>query len=377
MTVSPRATRAEINLANLRHNLAAFRAHIGKKTGIMAVVKADAYGHGAVRVAGEALKHGATMLGTAFVEEGIILRENGLEAPLLVLNPPFTDQVDLFFKYNLTPTVFTRKMAEVFSNHALKLGIVKSIHVKVDTGMGRVGVFPHTEATGFVKSVSTLPHLHVEGIYTHFATADEEDKTFAEKQLSRFFQVIKELESKGLRPPLVHAANSAASIDLPHSHLDMVRLGISMYGHFPSENCRKEVITLKPLLSLKSRISHLKEVPGGTCISYGCTYITTGKTTVATIPLGYADGYSRLLSGKADVLIGGKRHPVIGRVCMDQFMVDVSSTPNIKAGDEVVLYGKQGSAKITVEEIASLLDTINYEVLCAVNKRVPRIYTRV
>lgn len=377
MTVSPRATRAEINLANLRHNLAAFRAHIGKKTGIMAVVKADAYGHGAVRVAGEALKHGASMLGVAFVEEGIILRENGLEAPLLVLNPPFADQVDLFFKYNLTPTIFTRKMAEVFSRHGLKVGLTKSVHVKVDTGMGRVGVFPHTEATEFIKFASTLPHLQVEGVYTHFATADETDKTFAETQLSRFLQVKKELESKGLRPPLVHAANSAASIDLPLSHLDMVRLGISMYGHYPAENCGKDIINLKPLLSLKSRISHLKVVPEGTCISYGCTHVTTGKTTVATIPLGYADGYSRLLSGKAEVLIGNKRHRVIGRVCMDQFMVDVSSNPSIKAGDEVVLYGKQGRDRISVEEIASLLDTINYEILCAVNKRVPRIYKQI
>ncbi len=374
MTVPIRATRAEVNLENLKHNLSCFRAHIADKTQIMAVVKADAYGHGSVKVAGTALNHGASRLGVAFVEEGIILREHGFNAPILVLNPPFADQVELFFEYNLVPTIFTADTAKLFSSQAVKRIQQKNIHVKVDTGMGRVGVFPHSAAEEFMQSISNLPNLVIEGIYTHFATADEKDKSYAKKQLARFLQVINDLKQKRICPPVVHAANSAAALELPEAWLDMVRLGISMYGHYPSGEINKDTLPLKPLMSLKSRISYLKQVPAGTCISYGCTYNTHGNTLVATIPLGYGDGYSRVLSNQADVLIKGKRHPVIGRVCMDQFMVDVSKDPQVKTGDEVVLIGKQGNQTIPAEEIAGLLGTINYEVLCAVNKRVPRVY---
>ncbi|MFO7952590.1 MAG: alanine racemase [Bacillota bacterium] len=374
MTTPLRATRAEINLDNLKHNLSSFREQIAAKTKIMAVVKADGYGHGAVEVSKVALEHGATWLGVAFVEEGIKLREHGFEVPLLVLNSPFANQVELFFKHNLIPTVFTKDMARLFSKHAVERKQKKEIHLKVDTGMGRVGVFPYTAAEEYLENVRKLPNLTVGGIYTHFATADEKDKSYAELQLQRFLDLINRLKKKGICPPLVHAANSAAALEIPESWLGMVRLGISMYGHYPSKEVDKKIIALKPLMNLKSSISFLKLVPAGTCISYGCTWVTEKETRVATIPLGYGDGYSRLLSNKAHVLIRGKRHPVIGRVCMDQFMVDVSADPKIKAGDEVILFGEQGNQPISVEEIADLLGTINYEVLCAVGKRVPRVY---
>jgi len=369
-----RATRAEINLDNLRHNVIAFRRHIKKETAIMAVVKADGYGHGATAVASAALNHGATWLGVAFVEEGVKLRQEGFKAPILVLNPPFSNQVGLFFEYNLIPTIFTLEAATIFSEQAVKTNITIDFHLKVDTGMGRVGVYPHTKAEDFLAKIRELPGLNCGGIYTHFATADEKDKSYARKQLARFLELVERLKLNGVCPPVVHSANSAAALEMPEAWLNMVRLGISMYGHYPSEEVDKKTLDLKPLMTLKSRVSYVKQVPAGACISYGCTFVTGRETTVATIPLGYGDGYSRLLSNKAHLLIRGKRHPIIGRVCMDQFMVDVSATPQVKAGDEVVLFGAQLDESIPAEEIAGILGTINYEVLCAVGKRVPRVY---
>ncbi len=369
-----RATRAAINLKNLEHNIVSFRNHIADKTAIMAVVKADGYGHGASEIASIALKYGATWLGVAFVEEGIRLRERGFTAPILVLNPPFANQAEFYINHNLIPTIFTMETATVFSNLAKKNNCHLNFHLKVDTGMGRVGVFHYEKAEEFLDQIVKLPNLTCSGIYTHFATADENDKNFAKKQLTRFLDLTGKLKLKGICPSLVHAANSAAALEMPEAWLDMIRLGISMYGHYPSQEVDKDRIHLKPLMTLKSRVSFKKTVPAGSCISYGCTYITKVKTPVATVPLGYGDGYSRLLSNKAHVLIRGKRHPVIGRICMDQFMVDVSADPGIKEGDEVVLFGKQDGACISAEEIADLLGTINYELLCAVGKRVPRVY---
>ncbi len=369
-----RATRAEINLENLKYNIVSFRNYIADETEIMAVVKADGYGHGASEIASVALKHGATWLGVAFVEEGITLRREGFNVPILVLNPPFSNQVELFFEYNLIPTIFTWETAKTFSDWAMKKSCTKNFHLKVDTGMGRVGIFPYTGAEPFLESAGKLPGLNCSGIYTHFATADEKDKSYAQKQLARFLELVDHLKMKEICPSVVHAANSAAALEMPEAWLDLVRLGISMYGYYPSVEVNQSNVRLKPLMTLKSRVSFTKTVPPGTCISYGCTYTTETETPVATIPLGYGDGYSRLLSNKAPVLIRGKRHPIIGRICMDQFMVDVSKDPGIEAGDEVVLFGEQGDESIPVEEIASLQGTINYEVVCAVGKRVPRIY---
>lgn len=369
-----RATRAEINLRNLRHNIISIRRYIADETEIMAVVKADGYGHGASEVASIALKYGAAWLGVAFVEEGVKLRQDGFNVPILVLNPPFSNQAELFFKHNLIPTIFTCGTAKTFSDIAVKKKCIKDFHLKVDTGMGRVGIYPHTKVDSFLKAIRKLPGLNCSGLYTHFATAGDNDKYYAQKQLSRFLELVSHLKLNKICPPVVHAANSAAILEMPEAWIDMVRLGISMYGHYPSSGMDKSNVLLKPLMTLKSRVSFIKNVPAGTPISYGCTYITNRKSRVATIPLGYGDGYSRLLSNKANVLIRGKRHPVIGNICMDQFMVDVSGDSKVRAGDEVVLFGEQGDKLISVEEVASLQGTINYEILCAIGKRVPRFY---
>lgn len=369
-----RATRAEINLKNLAHNMRSFRSLVAERTTLMAVVKADGYGHGSFEIADTALKHGAERLGVAFVEEGISLRKKGITAPILVLGTPFIDQAGLFFDFNLNPTIFTKELAECFAAEARRRKVKIKVQIKVDTGMGRIGIFPHEAASSFAVFLKSLLDLEVEGIYTHFATADEKDKTYSRKQLARFRAVIADLKEKEICPPLVHAANSAATMELPESWFDLVRIGISMYGHYPSEEVNKSTLPLKPLMSLKSRVAFVKEVPAGTAISYGRTYITPGKTLVATIPLGYGDGFNRLLSNRGRVLIRENSFPIIGRVCMDQFLVDVTGAAAVEAGDEVVLFGEQGSEQIPVEELASLLETINYEVLCAVGKRVPRVY---
>ena len=370
---SLRPTRAEINLDNLSHNLQQFRAHLPSRTRVMAVVKADAYGHGAVEISRAALAAGADCLGVALWPEGKALRRAGIKAPILVFGTPPPEQASYFFRYNLTPTVYTLETARELSREALRRGEEISLHVKVDTGMGRVGVFPFEKAVPFLGELKSLPGLKVEGVYTHFAAADEKEQDYTRSQIKAFQRVLADLEGKGLRPPLCHTANSAAAMVYPEAWLDMVRLGISMYGHNPSAEVDWPII-LKPLLTLKSRIAFLKEVPAGTAVSYGCTYRTPGKALIASIPLGYADGYSRLLSNRGQVLVRGQRAPVVGRVCMDQFLVRVDHIPGVRAGDEVVLYGRQGEEEITVEETAALLGTINYEVLCAISCRVPRVY---
>jgi alanine racemase len=368
-----RPTRAEINLDNLRHNLRQFRRHLPSATRIMAVVKADAYGHGAVEIARQALTEGAEFLGVALVEEGIHLRRAGLMAPILVFGSPPPELVPLFFEYHLIPTVYSLDLARRFSAEARQRGENISLHVKVDTGMGRVGIFPPEDAVTFLTALQALPGLRVEGIYTHLAAADEKDRRYTERQLSIFARLLGTLEERGLCPPLKHAANSAAAMLYPAAWLDMVRLGISMYGHYPSQEVAWP-LDLKPLLTLKSVIAFLKEVPPGTSISYGRTYTTGEKARIASIPLGYADGYNRRLSNRGFVLVRGQRVPVVGRVCMDQFLVRVDAVPGVAAGDEVVLVGRQGEEEIPAEDIAALLGTINYEVLCAISARVPRVY---
>ena len=368
-----RPTRAEINLANLRHNLRQFRRHLPAATRMMAVVKADGYGHGAVEIARQALTEGVDYLGVALVEEGIVLRKAGLAAPILVFGSPPPELVPLFFEYRLIPTVYSMDQAQRFSAEARQRGEKILLHVKVDTGMGRVGIFPPEDAAMFLTALQAMPGLQVEGIYTHMAAADEKDRRYTERQLGIFKRLLGTLEEKGLCPPLKHAANSAAAMLYPAAWLDMVRLGISMYGHYPSNEVAWP-LDLKPLLTLKSCIAFVKEVPPGTAISYGCTYTTLEKARIATIPLGYADGYNRLLSNRGSVLVRGRRAPVVGRVCMDQFLVRVDAISGVKAGDEVVLVGRQGEEEVTAEDIAALLGTINYEVLCGISARVPRVY---
>ncbi|MGI6096882.1 MAG: alanine racemase [Dethiobacteria bacterium] len=368
-----RATRAEIDLDNLGHNLREFRRYLSPQTRIMAVVKADAYGHGAVEVSRAALEHGAQSLGVAALEEGIELRCAGIKAPILLLGYTPASQGKKLIQYGLEATVFTWETAAAFSGEGVAAGRPVPVHIKIDTGMGRIGV-QHQDALSFIRRVSELPGLEIKGIFTHFATADEEDKSYAYEQFRRFKEIIAACRASRIKIPLLHAANTAAAIDLPETHLDLVRLGIGLYGCYPSPLIKKEKVKLAPVLSFKTRIVYLKKVPAGSAISYGCTYHTSRESLIATVPVGYGDGYPRILSNRAEALLHGCRVPVVGRVCMDQLMLRVDEVPDVAVGDEVVLYGQQGESVVGVDEIAHLAGTINYEVLCAVSKRVPRLY---
>lgn len=373
--LSARPAWAEINLDSVAHNVRRIGDHIGPDTRIMAVVKADGYGHGSVKIAETALTAGATSLAVAFVEEAVALRRAGIEAPILILGYTAPEQFDALIRHKLTPTIFGLETAREFSRLALEHALILPLHLKVDTGMGRVGLLPD-EAVEVASRVGRFPGLKIEGFYTHLAAAEEADKTYTGEQLLLFNRLIEKCRENGLFFPLVHAANSAAAISHPASRYNLVRLGLAMYGCYPAPEQQNSGLELLPALTLKSRVVLVKKVPAGTSISYGCTYRTEKETLVATVPIGYADGYPRLLSNKGSVIIRGNLAPVIGTICMDQIMVDVTDIPGARLNDEVILYGKQGAAQLSVEEAARLAGTINYEVLCSVDKRVPRYYFR-
>jgi len=359
---------AEINLQAIAKNIRLFRKIIGPKTLLLAVVKADGYGHGAKMVSNAALKNGADQLGVALVEEGAALREAGITAPIQILGEIPDSAAALVINHNLIPTVCSLRAAESLSKAASQTGVVVRAQIKVDTGMNRLGFFPE-EVLPFLKRVRELPNLEIEGIFTHFAMADRPESLYTVKQFNKFKDLFSSLPDRSL---LKHAANSAATILFPETHLDMVRIGISLYGLHAS-SATKTKATLFPALQLKTKISSVKKLGTGEGVSYGLTYKASRPTKIALLPLGYGDGYTRLLSNKSQVLIRGRRFPVAGTICMDQLMVDVGQS-DIKPGEEAVLIGKQGNQEITVDEIAGILGTINYEVVCMINKRVPRIY---
>lgn len=371
-----RPTWAEIDLGAIAHNVREFRRHIPSQTRLMAIVKADGYGHGAVEVAREAVSAGISFLAVGMVEEAAELRESGIDAPILILGFTPKEYAPYLCEYNLTPSVFTPEEAAAFSQAAVRAGRILDVHVKVDTGMGRVGCFPCETADDFIMDAANLPGLRIAGIYTHFASADHRDKTFARYQLERYLSLVRRLERQGLQIPLKHAANSAAAIDLPEARLDMVRIGISLYGLYPSDEVNREDIRLRPAMSLRSKIIFVKDVPAGTGISYGWTYVAEEPDRIATLPLGYGDGYRRMLSNRGQVLVRGRRVPVVGRVCMDQTMISVRALDGVSAGEEAVLFGRQGDAMLHVDEVARWLETINYEVITSVSRRVPRVYVR-
>jgi len=362
----------EVDLENIKFNLNQVKKNIPEDTKIMAVVKADAYGHGVLPVAKAALEGGADRLAVALPEEGKELRENDFKLPIQILGEVLPNQIPILVENDLIPTISKLDTIKKLNELADKKDIIKKVHVKVDTGMGRIGVFPD-DAINFIKKVDSYDNIYIEGIMTHFAKADEEDKSYTYKQWERFQSVIDKLKEIDIKIPIKQAANSATIIDLPEFSLNMVRPGIMMYGLRPSHEV-DESFKLKPALSWKAKIVYLKEVPPGTGISYGTTYVTKRKAKIATIPMGYADGFSRLLSNKGEVLINGKRAPIRGRVCMDQFMVDVTDIDNVNIGDELVLIGKQGNDELTATEMADLIGTINYEITCDITKRVPRVY---
>ncbi|BAF58841.1 alanine racemase [Pelotomaculum thermopropionicum SI] len=367
---------AEINLRAIAHNIREIRRVTEPGAKVMAVVKANAYGHGAEEVSQTALAGGAEWLGVARVAEGVSLRQAGIEAPVLVLGYTTPEQAADVIRHNLSQTVYTRNAALFLAEAAAREGKRARVHFKVDTGMGRIGWLAGPGAVREILELARLPQLEVEGIFTHFAAADAADKRYTLEQFQKFIEMIDELQKNGLEFPLRHAANSAAIMELPGTHLDMVRAGIILYGLYPSDEVDRRRIDLRPAMSLKARVAHVKEVPAGFKVSYGCTYTTGRPGVIATLPLGYADGYSRLLSSKGEALIHGRRAPVVGRVCMDQVMVDVSGIPGVKAGDEAVLIGRQGGETISADEVAAKLGTINYEVTCMVSGRVPRVYIR-
>lgn len=366
-----RPTWAEINLVNISHNIKAFRAHIPEPTRLMAVVKAEGYGHGAVEVGRAALAAGADWLSVALVEEGIRLRQAGLAAPILILGYLPPDAMNAVFQYHLTPGIVDLSTAAMLEDEARRQRRKIGVHVKLDTGMGRLGP---RDAAGLdlVRRVTSSTHLELEGVYTHFAAADEEDKGFTLAQLDKFKSLVETIKKDKPRV-IAHCANSAASIEVPDSYMDMVRIGISLYGLYPSAQV-KRLVDLRPAMSLHTNVAYVKDVPEGTPISYGRTHVTSRPSRIATLPVGYADGYMRLLSGKAHVLIRGERVPLLGRVCMDYMMADITDLPGVEAGEPVVLFGNQGGQQISVDELAEIAGTINYEVVCAVSGRVPRYY---
>lgn len=369
---------AEIDLTAIEDNVRKLKSLTSEKALFMSVVKADGYGHGAVEVARAALKAGSDRLGVAMVEEALELRQAGISAPIHILSevPPVREDVAAAVEGDLICTVCRRETAEMLSEAAVAANKQVKIHIKVDTGMNRLGIPGNADIVEeFIRYVQGLPNTDLEGIFTHFATADCPDEEFRDEQMGRFAGVLDSLAASGLDLPVKHAANSAALLTMPHSHLDMVRAGISIYGLHPS----KEIFLppgCRPALSFKAKVSFVKKVLKGEGISYGLTYSTTQDSTIATLPVGYADGYTRRLSNNTEVLTEGESALGVGTICMDQFMVDVTGIPEVLPGSTAVLIGSDGDRSITAEDVAERIGTINYEVVCMIGKRVPRIYKR-
>lgn len=371
----PSRIYATIDLDAVTWNLENMKKNISEDTKIIAVLKADAYGHGAVPIAQhiESLPY-IWGMAVACVEEGIELREAGIKKPILILGYTFAEDYPTIIEHDMRPAVFTFEMAQHLSDAAVKMNQTAKIHIKIDTGMGRIGYRDMDEAVPEILKISKLPQIEIEGIFTHFARADENETTPAYIQLEKFQKFIQKLEENGLSIPMKHCSNSAGIIRMKEANMNAVRAGIILYGLYPSDEVEKEPVPLRPVMELKTHISYLKTVEKGTAISYGGTFVTKKETKVATIPVGYADGYCRGLSNKGYVLIHGKKAPIIGRVCMDQFMVDVTEIKDAKILDEVTLLGRDGKEKITLEELGNISGRFNYEFACCISKRVPRIY---
>ncbi len=369
---------AEVDLDAIRFNMESMKANIAEKTQMIGVIKADGYGHGSVPIAEEL--EGLTYLfgfATATFEEAEILRKSGVQKPILILGYTFPYCYEELIKQEIRPALFRLDTAKMLSEKALILGKEAIVHIKVDTGMSRIGIRPDETGLQFIKGVSELPGIRIEGIFTHFAKADMTDKTAAERQLKDFCMFCEKIEGElGLKIPFQHCANSAGIIRMPEANLDIVRAGITLYGLWPSDEVERNIIELRPALSIKSHIVYIKEMKAGMEISYGGTFAARDGMSVATIPVGYADGYPRGLSGKGYVLIQGKKAPILGRVCMDQMMVDVTAIPEAKEGDAVTLLGADGGMQITAEELGDLSGRFNYELVCDIGKRVPRVYKK-
>jgi alanine racemase len=371
LAFSGRPTVGQVDLGALEFNYRQIRKRIPAGVKMLAVVKADAYGHGAIPVSLRLEKLGVEYLGVAIPEEGVELRKGGVKAPILVLGGIFGGEVDQIFRSRLTPVIFREDSLKILSREAERRGRKVKVHLKVDTGMGRLGV-PFNLWPDFLREVRRFPKIEIEGILSHFSMTDEE-KGFTQNQWRAFQKAVAIAQDLGISSRYLHMASSATLTAFSAYSAGLVRPGIMLYGSYPSPAFRS-LVPLKPVMTLKTRIHFLKSVPPGTRISYGGTFTTKRESLIATLPIGYADGYSRHLSNHGEVLIHGKRAPVVGKVCMDFIMVDVTDIPRISVGDEVILMGKQGKERITPEEIAEKINSISYEVLCSIGKRVPRIY---
>ena len=372
MSLCYHATTAEVDLGALAYNYHQLRQLASPSVKFLAVVKADAYGHGAIPVSKKLEELGADFLGVATVYEGAELRNAGIKKPILVLSGIYQEEAEDVLTYQLTPMVYRLEIAEALSAAAKKQGKKIPIHIKVDTGMGRIGVLAE-EAAAFANRVRKFENLDIEGVASHFSTADGGNSSFAEEQLQRFTRTLEEMKNVDIDPPYCHIANSAALVTLPAAHFTLVRPGIMLYGSYPSSSL-KDKVPLRQVMSWKSLVANLKKVPKDYPISYGRTFITQRPSLIAAIPVGYADGYNRLFSNRGEILINGMRAPVVGRVCMDWTMADVTDVPGVAVGDEVVLLGSQLGKEITAEELGERIGTIAYEILCSVGKRVARIY---
>ncbi|MDR0309097.1 MAG: alanine racemase [Coriobacteriales bacterium] len=369
----------EIDLEAIRQNLRRFRRIVGPDVMIMAVVKADGYGHGAAEVARTALNSGAKMLGVSNIDEGIALRESGIVAPVLVLAEPPISTVEALVRYHLIPTVYSMEFALAYGEASSAADQIGPYHLKVDTGMNRVGIH-YSDAGDFLRTLDFHKGLQLQGVFTHFATADEADTIEFTQQYDRFHEALDNIRYMGIKPGIVHAANTAAAIRYRNSHFHMVRIGIGMYGLHPS-NLTKQVLTLQPAMSLHARINFVKPVPMGEGVSYGLRYRSPGNVLIGTLPLGYADGIARELSGRIQILYQGQRLQQVGTICMDMMMFEADQRPLLKrtpvkpqVGEEVVIVGKSGDEEISLDEIAALLGTINYDVACRFGMRLDRVY---
>lgn len=367
---------AVIDLDKLAVNVHNIKSVIGKQTKLLAVVKADAYGHGAVESAKTLIDNGVDYLGVATLEEGAELRCADITAPILVLGYVSCNEMKQALEYDMEMTIFDMQTAKKLSAVCKEMNKPAKIHIKIDTGMGRIGFLTRGESIAEIVEINSLPYIEITGIYTHLAESDSSDKSYAKQQFEKFMNFIKKIEAKGVVPPIKHVSNSGAIIDLPEFDLDMVRAGIILYGLKPSGEVNFTRIQLQPVLQWKSYLSFVKTLGKGESIGYGRAFVTKQKTAVGTVPIGYADGFSRSLGNCGKVLVKGQIAPIIGRICMDQFMVDLSGVEAPEMGDEVVLIGNQGGEAISAEEVAALRNTINYEVLCNISRRVKRIYTK-
>ena len=368
---------AEVNLDNIVENMQLMKRNLREQTQMMAVVKADGYGHGSVPIARclERLDF-VYGFGVATAEEAHILRLSGIRKPILILGYAFPYSYEMLAREEIRPAVFREDSVEELERAAAAVGKRIKVHVKVDTGMGRIGVTPDEEGIGFIQRLIDKEHVELEGIFTHFAKADERDKTSAHRQLAIFEDFLKELSRLGIAIRVKHCSNSAGILDMPEANMDVVRAGIAIYGLYPSKEVNQDAVCLKPALSLYSRIVYIKTIHPGQSVSYGSDFTAKEDTRVATVPLGYGDGYPRSLSGRGYVLIRGKKAPILGRICMDQFMVDVSQIPEAAEGDRVTLIGGDGARRISTEELGELSGRFHYELVCDLGKRVPRVYVQ-